>query len=123
MFVVNGLFRTIGAGGYVMLSYLLGLIQEFEGTHGRVPILVTLNTRHMEQLLRDCPNLSRDNEPFPFGFRISVLPECTLAHPVVSVLPVVRATTKNPCWAVNGHGPQGLSGESVTSYLRRQAAS
>ena len=74
-----------------MLSYLLGLIQEFERTHGRVPVLVTLNARHMKYLLEECPDLMRNDEPFPFGFRVSVLPEEELAHPVVSVLPVMRS--------------------------------
>ena len=73
-----------------MLSYLLGLIQEFERNHGRVPVLVSLNTRHMQRLMAECPNLNRDDTPFPFGFRISVHPVDELAHPVVSVLPDMR---------------------------------
>ena len=47
-----------------MLSYLLGLIQEFERSHGRVPVLVSLNTRHMQYLLQECPDLVRDDEAF-----------------------------------------------------------
>ena len=78
-----------------MLSYLLGLIQELERTHGRVPVLVSLNARHMKCLMEECPNLTREDEPFPFGFRISVLPEEELAHPVVSVLPVMRPVGKS----------------------------
>lgn len=72
-----------------MLSYLLGLIQEFERSHGRLPLLVRLNTRHMKALLGECPDLALSNDPFPFGFRISVVPEDQLAHPVVSLLPVI----------------------------------
>ena len=87
-----------------MLSYLLGLIQEFERIHGRVPVLVSLSTRHMKYLLAECPNLMRDDEPFPFGFRISVFPEAELAHPVVSVLPVMR--------------PAGIASLTMSPYKR-----
>jgi hypothetical protein len=72
-----------------MLSYLLGLIQEFERSHGRLPLLVRLNTRHMKNLLDECPGLALSGVPFPFGFRISVLPEDELAHPVVTLLPAL----------------------------------
>ena len=105
-----------------MLSYLLGLIQEFERTHGRVPILVSLNTRHMKYLLEECPNLTRNEEPFPLGFRISVLLEDELAHPVVSVLPVVRPAIERSRFWTNDHLSHPSHGESAASFLTRQAS-
>jgi hypothetical protein len=74
-----------------LLSYLLGLIQQFERAHGRVPILLSLNARHLQLLLNECPELGCNDGPFPFGFRISVLPEEELAHPVVSLIPVMHS--------------------------------
>ncbi len=72
-----------------MLSYLFGLIQAFERAHGRLPLLVCLNTRHLQQLLNECPHLASGNHPMPLGFRISVLPEDALPHPKVMLLPTV----------------------------------
>ena len=103
-----------------MLSYLLGLIQEFERTHGRVPVLVSLNPRHMKYLLQECPDLVRDDEPFPFGFRISVVPEDELAHPVVSVLPVIRSSGERSCFPLNDRLARSPQRESATSALMRR---
>lgn len=75
----------------IMLSYILGIIQAFERTHGRLPLLVCLNTQHMQQLLDDCPGLADSNESTRLGFRISILPEESLSHPKVILLPVVRS--------------------------------
>ena len=104
-----------------MLSYLLGLIQEFERSHGRVPVLVSLNTRHMEYLLEECPDLVRDDEPFPFGFRISVLPEDELAHPVVSVLPVMRCSAERSRAVPQGRGFKTPHRESTVTVLPQRA--
>ena len=103
-----------------MLSYLLGLIQEFERTHGRVPVLVSLNTRHMKYLLQECPDLIRDDEPFPFGFRISVVSEDELAHPLVSVLPVMRAADERSSFLLNDRLARSPRPESATSALTRR---
>ena len=104
-----------------MLSYLLGLIQDFERIHGRVPVLVSLNDRHMKYLLRECPDLVRGDEPFPFGFRISVVPEDELPHPVVSVLPVMRSTGEGPRWQNSDHLLQTSPEETAASALTRRA--
>jgi len=105
-----------------MLSYLLGLIQEFERIHGQIPVLVCLNTRHMDYLLEECPDLVRDDEPFPFGFRISVLPEDELAHPVVSVLPVTRCAGGGSRILPQGRGLPAVSRrESAATILMRRA--
>jgi len=103
-----------------MLSYLLGLIQEFERSHGRVPVLVRLNARHMQYLLQECPDLVRDDEPFPFGFRISVIPEDELAHPVVSALPVLRSPVERPCFPINECLARSPRRASTTSALTRR---
>jgi hypothetical protein len=105
-----------------MLSYLLGLIQEFERSHGRVPILVSLNTRHMKYLMAECPNLARHDEPFPFGFRISVVPEDELAHPVVSALPVVRPAVERSRFWTNDQLTRSPDEGSTASRLTRQAS-
>lgn len=73
-----------------MLSYILGMIQAFERTHGRLPLLVCLNAQHMQQLLDDCPGLADSHESTRLGFRISILPEESLPHPKVILLPVER---------------------------------
>lgn len=104
-----------------MLSYLLGLIQEFERIHGRVPVLVTLNARHMQYLLEECPDLARNDEPFPFGFRISVLAEGEVAHPMVSVLPVMRPAGERPRFGVNDNPARSPHREPAASFLARQA--
>lgn len=91
-----------------MLSYLLGLIQEFERSHGRLPLLVRLNTRHMKALLDECPGLALSNDPYPFGFRISVVPEDQLAHPVVTLLA-----------AIGPRGDGGKAGITDGSAVRR----
>lgn len=73
-----------------MLSYILGMIQAFERTHGRLPLLVCLNAQHMKQLLHDCPGLANNSDPDTLGFRISILPEDALSHPKVILLPAER---------------------------------
>ena len=104
-----------------MLSYLLGLIQDFERIHGRVPVLVSLNVRHMKHLLAECPDLVRGDEPFPFGFRISVLPEDELAHPVVSVLPVMRSARGMPRSGMNDCIVRSPQRESAAAFSARRA--
>ena len=69
-----------------MLSYILGLIQAFERSHGRVPMQVCLNTRHMQRLLDECPGLANSNESSILGFHIGILPEDSLSHPKVVLL-------------------------------------
>lgn len=104
-----------------MLSYLLGLIQEFERTHGRVPILLSLNTRHMNYLLEECPNIAGKDEPFPFGFRICVLPEDELAHPIVSVLPVMWPTNEITKVDMNEYFARSLRWKATASLLTHRA--
>jgi hypothetical protein len=104
-----------------MLSYLLGLIQEFERIHGRVPVLVSLNDRHIKYLMKECPDLVRSDEPFPFGFRISVVPEDELPHPVVSVLPVMRSIGEAPRFQENDDPPRSPCEGAVASVLTRHA--
>ena len=104
-----------------MLSYLLGLIQEFERTHGRVPILISLNTRHMSYLIEECPDIAINDEPFPFGFRICVLPEDELAHPVVSVLPVMWPTNEIPQFDMSENFARSLRWKTTSSLLTRRA--
>jgi hypothetical protein len=111
----------LSSGEAIMLSYLLGLIQDFERMHGRVPVLVSLNTRHMKHLLEECPDLVHDDEPFPFGFRISVLPEDELAHPVVSVLPVMRSAEEIPRSGMNDYIVRSPHRESAALYSVRRA--
>ena len=97
-----------------MLSYLFGLIQAFERAHGPLPLLVCLNTRHLQQLLNECPNLASGNHPMPLGFRISVLPEDALPHPKVMLLPAVTPMDCTP-----RHRPTTYSGAhrwSVPSF-------
>jgi hypothetical protein len=103
-----------------MLSYLLGLIQEFERSHGRVPVLVSLNARHMHHLLQECPDLLRGDEVFPFGFRISVVPEDELAHPVVSVLPVMRSAGERSRFPVNDNLARSPQRESAPVAVTRR---
>ena len=69
-----------------MLSYILGSIQAFERIHGRVPVLVGLNPRHLQQLLDECPGLINSGESATLGFRIALMPEDMLPHPQVSLL-------------------------------------
>ena len=106
-----------------MLSYLLGLLQEFERVHGQIPTLVSLNTRHMKYLLEECPNLVSGAEPFPFGFRISVYPENELAHPVVSMLPVTRHVGLMSRSDISEHIVDSPNWESATSFLVRRTVS
>jgi hypothetical protein len=103
-----------------MLSYLLGLIQEFERRHGRVPVLVSLNPRHMQYLLQECPDLVRDDEAFPFGFRISIVPEDELAHPVVSLLSVPRSAGERSRFPVNDRLARSPQRESATVAVMRR---
>lgn len=64
-----------------MLSYLLGIIQEFERSHGRRPQFVCLNERHLQQLTEECPGLLNSDAAILLGFSIMVLPEAELPHP------------------------------------------
>jgi hypothetical protein len=110
----------MSVGEAIMLSYLLGLIQKFERSHGRVPVLVSLNARHMQYLLQECPDLILNDEAFPFGFRISVVSEDELAHPVVSVLPVMRTTGERSRFPLNDHLARSPQRESVTTAVTRR---
>jgi len=86
-----------------VLSYILRIMQEFERTHGRHPQVIYLNTRHMRQLMNECPDLFRKDRPVPLGFRIVELSEDELPHPKAAWLPATpphvirkneRGTTK-----------------------------
>ena len=70
-----------------MLSYILRIMQEFERTHGRHPQVIYLNSRHMRQLMNECPDLFREDRPVPLGFRIVELSEEELLHPRAAWLP------------------------------------
>ncbi|HEX9811718.1 MAG TPA: hypothetical protein VGA88_06500 [Burkholderiales bacterium] len=70
-----------------MLSYILRIMQEFERAHGRHPQVIYLNTRHMRQLMNECPDLFREDRPVPLGFRIIELSEEELPHPRAAWLP------------------------------------
>jgi hypothetical protein len=106
-----------------MLSYLFGLIQAFERAHGRLPLLVCLNTRHLQQLLNECPCLASGNHPMPLGFRISVLPEDALPHPKVMLLPAVVpmdcAPRYQPTTSMGAHRwPASSSNQATTKAVR-----
>jgi hypothetical protein len=70
-----------------MLSHILGMIQEFERSHGRRPQLVYLNHRHLQELLQECPELLDSETAVPLGFRIVVVPATELPHPKAVWLP------------------------------------
>jgi hypothetical protein len=80
-----------------MLSYLLGIIQEFERNHGRRPQLVCLNPRHLQALQEECPGLFDGETPNPLGFHITVLAEAELPHPKAVWMPTrTRALQRTP---------------------------
>lgn len=70
-----------------MLSYILKIMQEFERAYGRHPQVIYLNSRHMRQLMHECPDLFSEHRPVPLGFRIVELPENELPHPMAAWLP------------------------------------
>lgn len=70
-----------------MLSYIIGLIEEFERNHGRRPQLICLTARHMHQLMEECPDLFEKDRGLPLGFRVLILPEMELSHPKAVWLP------------------------------------
>ncbi len=73
-----------------MLSYILGIIESFERTHGRRPQLVYLNAYHMHELMQECPDLFDPTTAIPLGFRIVILPESELPQPKAAWLPPRR---------------------------------
>jgi hypothetical protein len=80
-----------------MLSHILGIIQEFERSHGRRPQLVYLNHRHLQELMQECPALFDSETAAPLGFRIVVLSEAELPHPkAVWIAPRVPALRRSP---------------------------
>ena len=84
-----------------MLSYIFGLIEEFERKHGRRPQLICLTARHMQLLMAECPDLFDTKTAIPLGFRILILPEMELSHPKAVWLPPRKRTsprvpTENP---------------------------
>jgi hypothetical protein len=70
-----------------MLSQILGIIQEFERSHGRRPQLVCLNERHVEELRTEYPGLFDEDTVMRWGFRIMVVTESELPHPKAVWLP------------------------------------
>ncbi|OGI63698.1 MAG: hypothetical protein A2W18_01565 [Candidatus Muproteobacteria bacterium RBG_16_60_9] len=70
-----------------MLSYILRIMQEFERMHGQHPQVIYLNSRHMRQLMHECPDLFSEHRPVPLGFRIVELPEEEMPHPKAAWLP------------------------------------
>lgn len=71
-----------------MLSYILGLIDEFQRKHGgRRPQVVYLNPRHMHELMAECPDLFNQDTAIPLGFRIVIVSENELPHPKAVWLP------------------------------------
>jgi hypothetical protein len=77
-----------------MLSYILKIMQEFEREHGRHPQVIYLNSRHMRQLMHECPDLFSEHRPVPLGFRIVELPEKELPHPMAAWLPPQTPATQ-----------------------------
>jgi hypothetical protein len=75
-----------------MLSYIMRIMQEFEREQGRRPQVICLNSRHMRELMHECPDLFNDRRPVPLGFRVIVLSEETLPHPKAVWLPPPAAT-------------------------------
>ena len=69
------------------MSYIFGLIEDFERKHGRRPQLICLTARHMHLLMTECPDLFHKDTAIPLGFRILILPEMELSHPKAVWLP------------------------------------
>lgn len=70
-----------------MLSYILGLIYQFQRKHGRLPRLVCLNHRHLAELKSEHPDIFNRKQWPLLGFRIAVFSEYELPHPKVVWLP------------------------------------
>ena len=105
-----------------MLSYILGLIQAFERIHGQMTLQVYLNTRHMQQLLDECPGLVNSSESASLGFHIGILSEDALPHPMVSVLPQ-GTPGKNPHGWPSHHRRQDLiKRRARADHYRRHSA-
>jgi len=73
-----------------MLSYILGLISDYQRQHGRIPRLVYLNHRHVEQLKAEHPEIFTKDQWPSLGFRILIVSEYELPHPKVVWFPTIR---------------------------------
>ena len=73
-----------------MLGYIMGLVQAFEHRHGFRPQMVSLNPRHLRQLLVEYPHVDPEKFFSNLGIRILVLMENELPHPHVVWLPPNR---------------------------------
>lgn len=73
-----------------MLSYILGLIYQFQRKHGRLPRMVCLNHGHLAELKSECPGIFNKKQWPLLGFRIAIFSEYELPHPKVVWLPSIR---------------------------------
>ncbi|HAJ91882.1 MAG TPA: hypothetical protein DCO71_04565 [Gammaproteobacteria bacterium] len=73
-----------------MLDHIMKAAQTFENTHGTSPDIVYINPSHYECLYKHNPELFSQNQHIHLGFRLVIMPGCTLIHPKAAMLPAAQ---------------------------------
>jgi len=73
-----------------MLDHILKAAQTFENTHGTAPDIVYINPVHYEGLCKYHAELFSPDQDVHLGFRLAIIPSCTLTHPRAAMLPATR---------------------------------
>ena len=77
-------------GATIMLDHIVKTAQTFENTHGTPPDVIYINPHHYEGLCKHHPELFSSTQDIRLGFRLVIVPSCTLNHPEAAMLPATR---------------------------------
>ena len=73
-----------------MLDHILKTARTFKNTHGTSPDIVYINPYHYEGPCKQHPELFSSNQGAHLGFRLVIVPGCTLHHPEAAMLSASR---------------------------------
>jgi hypothetical protein len=73
-------------GATIMLDHILRTALTFEKVHGIPPDIIYINPYHYENLCRHHPELCDPDQDICLGFRLVIVPSCTLYHPEAALL-------------------------------------